>query len=118
MTGTAHSVRIVFSMFWSSLPSLQVICIAFFSLEVFSRMAVSPSKKAFFLDMFNWVDLVAVVPFYVETALSDAVRRLLNSPTTTTTATATVFSRHKALPGPFHRNFLSTRTDTGGPKHA
>ena len=44
---------------------LETICTAFFTLEVFIRVIVCPSKKEFFKDFKNMVDITAVVPYYV-----------------------------------------------------
>jgi len=42
----------------------ETICTAWFTIEFFARLASCPSKRSFFLDFKNLVDLVAVVPYY------------------------------------------------------
>ncbi|XP_055349348.1 uncharacterized protein LOC129596176 [Paramacrobiotus metropolitanus] len=44
---------------------LNTICVVYFSLELIIRFIVCPSKKAFAKNWMNWVDLFAVVPYFV-----------------------------------------------------
>mmetsp|Transcript_24174 Transcript_24174/g.77204 ORF Transcript_24174/g.77204 Transcript_24174/m.77204 type:complete len:410 (-) Transcript_24174:1236-2465(-) len=46
--------------------NIEVVSVAIFSAEFFLRLAVCPSKRRFFLNPINFVDLVAIVPFYLE----------------------------------------------------
>jgi hypothetical protein len=54
------------------LSVLEAVCIAFFTLEVVLRFACTPSWKAYLADFFTWVDLISVIPFYVEIGLPAA----------------------------------------------
>lgn len=40
-------------------------CIAWFVMELGLRLVVSPSKPAFFRAAINWIDLVAIAPYFV-----------------------------------------------------
>ncbi|GAU99091.1 hypothetical protein RvY_10135 [Ramazzottius varieornatus] len=45
---------------------IEAFCTVYFTVELVTRFIVSPIKKKFFLQMRNIIDLLAVVPFYVE----------------------------------------------------
>ncbi len=49
-----------------SLDYLDYICIAYFTLEFFVRVAFCPDKLQFFKAVLNWVDLLSILPFYFE----------------------------------------------------
>lgn len=51
---------------------IEVICISGFTVEVVLRLVSTPSYRAFFTDFFNWIDLMAVLPFYIEQMLDTA----------------------------------------------
>ena len=48
---------------WSACEYVAVTC---FSLELFLRLVSSPSKFIFLQGVMNWVDLIAILPFYVD----------------------------------------------------
>lgn len=48
---------------------LNTICVIYFSLELLLRFTVCPSKKDFCKHWMNWVDLFAVVPYFVTLTL-------------------------------------------------
>jgi len=54
-----------------ALDVIETVCIAVFTLEVLLRLVSTPSCRGFFTDGFNWVDIVSIVPFYLERGLPD-----------------------------------------------
>lgn len=46
--------------------TVEIICIIFFTLEYVLRLCCSPNIKGFLLDAMNFVDFIAILPFYVE----------------------------------------------------
>ncbi|KAK3264175.1 hypothetical protein CYMTET_27068 [Cymbomonas tetramitiformis] len=48
----------------------EAVCIACFTLEAVLRMASCPDKRAYFEDFMNLVDIVAILPFYLELMLN------------------------------------------------
>ena len=45
---------------------LELVCIIVFTLEVAARYYASPTYRAYFCNFMNMVDLVAIVPFFIE----------------------------------------------------
>lgn len=45
---------------------IETCCVFIFTLEYLLRLASCPSKRAFMFNLLNLVDLVAIVPFYME----------------------------------------------------
>lgn len=43
----------------------ETVCTTWFTLELFIRLASCPSKRTFFFDFKNAVDLVAILPYYI-----------------------------------------------------
>ncbi|OQV13427.1 Potassium voltage-gated channel protein Shaker [Hypsibius exemplaris] len=48
---------------------LNTICVIYFSLELILRFVVCPDKKMFAKQLMNWVDLFAVVPYFMTLTL-------------------------------------------------
>ena len=48
-----------------TLAMIETVCIAWFTLEYFIRLAGSPDKLAFLKDGMNIVDVLAILPFFV-----------------------------------------------------
>jgi hypothetical protein len=48
---------------------IQVICVGFFTIELFLRILTTPSLFDFVKDPMNWIDLTAVIPFYITLAI-------------------------------------------------
>ncbi|XP_007238151.3 shaker-related potassium channel tsha2 [Astyanax mexicanus] len=48
---------------------LESLCIAWFSFELLARFFACPSKTAFYKDIMNTIDLVAIAPYFVVLAL-------------------------------------------------
>jgi len=49
---------------------IQVICVGFFTIELFLRILTTPSLFNFVKDLMNWIDVIAVIPFYITIAIS------------------------------------------------
>jgi voltage-gated potassium channel Kch len=49
-----------------SIEVLDFVCITYFSLEFILRIIFAPGKLVFFKSVLNWVDLLAIIPFYLE----------------------------------------------------
>ncbi|XP_069484426.1 potassium voltage-gated channel subfamily A member 3-like [Ambystoma mexicanum] len=43
----------------------ETLCIVWFSFELLVRFAASPSKPAFFRNMMNVIDIVAIIPYFI-----------------------------------------------------
>ena len=48
-----------------TLSVLEGICVAWFTLELLVRFVFCPEKLAFFKKVMNWIDFLAIVPFYI-----------------------------------------------------
>ncbi|XP_058252459.1 shaker-related potassium channel tsha2-like [Hemibagrus wyckioides] len=48
---------------------LETLCIAWFSFEMFMRFISCPSKSAFYKDIMNTIDIVAIVPYFITLGL-------------------------------------------------
>lgn len=48
---------------------LETICVVWFSFELFVRFLACPSKTAFFKDIMNTIDIVAIIPYFVTLGL-------------------------------------------------
>ncbi|CAF0996699.1 unnamed protein product [Rotaria sp. Silwood1] len=59
------SEHICLSYFSSPFHRIQIICIGFFTLELILRLISTPSLSKHFKSFMNWIDIIAVVPFYV-----------------------------------------------------
>jgi len=44
---------------------IEVVCIVWFSIELIARFASCPNKREFWKSIINWIDLAAILPFYI-----------------------------------------------------
>jgi len=51
---------------------IEATCMGIFTLEVVLRVLSCPSWSKFLTDFFNWIDLFAILPFYLELLLPNA----------------------------------------------
>ncbi|KAF7707585.1 hypothetical protein HF521_018803 [Silurus meridionalis] len=54
---------------------LETLCIGWFSFEMFMRFISCPSKFAFYKDIMNTIDIVAIVPYFITLGLELAENR-------------------------------------------
>ena len=45
---------------------LEATCIYIFTVEVCARIFSTPNQRNFWTDFFNWIDILAILPFYIE----------------------------------------------------
>jgi hypothetical protein len=64
-TGAADDTYICHLYFTSAFFLVQMICVGFFTIEFLLRLVSTPSIVEFIKNPMNWIDLLAVVPFYV-----------------------------------------------------
>ncbi|CAF0713846.1 unnamed protein product [Adineta steineri] len=53
------------ALFYSPFFIVQTVCVVFFTTEFFLRIISTPSYRRFLLSFFNWIDLGAIIPYYV-----------------------------------------------------
>uniref|UniRef100_A0A8C0FZ68 BTB domain-containing protein n=1 Tax=Chelonoidis abingdonii TaxID=106734 RepID=A0A8C0FZ68_CHEAB len=59
---------------------VETICICWFSFELVVRFLASPSKPAFFKDIMNMIDFVAIIPYFVALGTEFARQRGVGQP--------------------------------------
>ncbi|XP_067408295.1 potassium voltage-gated channel subfamily A member 7 [Emydura macquarii macquarii] len=59
---------------------VETICICWFSFELAVRFVASPSKPAFFKDIMNMIDFVAIIPYFVALGTEFARQRGVGQP--------------------------------------
>ncbi|CAF2716856.1 unnamed protein product [Rotaria sp. Silwood2] len=70
LSSVQSSEHICLSYFSSPFHRIQIICIAFFTLELILRLLSTPSLSKHFKSFMNWIDIIAVVPFYVNSIVN------------------------------------------------
>ena len=53
------------ALFTSPFFIIQTICVAYFTIEFMLRLISTPSYSRFICSLFNWIDLSAIVPYFV-----------------------------------------------------
>ena len=54
-----------------SLKIIEMICVIWFTIDLAVRFTTTRTKKAFVLGFLNWIDLLSVLPFYLELFTGD-----------------------------------------------
>ncbi|OQR97318.1 Voltage-gated Ion Channel (VIC) Superfamily [Achlya hypogyna] len=49
-----------------ALGVIETICMVLFSADFVVRLVCAPSTREFVLDLFNWIDVASIIPFYLE----------------------------------------------------
>ncbi|XP_053370723.1 potassium voltage-gated channel subfamily C member 3a isoform X1 [Clarias gariepinus] len=69
--GNVTREEVVFEVVTDSwLTYVEGVCVIWFTIEVFTRVIFCPDKAEFFKSSLNIIDFVAILPFYLEVALS------------------------------------------------
>jgi potassium voltage-gated channel Shaker-related subfamily A protein 2 len=53
------------ALFTSPFFIIQTICVIYFTIEFLLRFSSTPSYRRFIFSFFNWVDLSAIIPYFV-----------------------------------------------------
>ena len=67
-TGSNHTQKksyICAAYFLSPFNLIQTMCVSFFTLELILRIISMPSICDFIKNIMNWIDILAIVPFYI-----------------------------------------------------
>ena len=62
----SHSKKNELSSPHPALIWIEIVCIGYFTLEYILRLIFCPDRKKFFKQILNWVDLLSILPFYIE----------------------------------------------------
>jgi voltage-gated potassium channel len=57
---------------WEGWSVIEYIVSIFFTVELITRFSMSANKKIFCTTLMNWIDLLAILPFFFDVALSGA----------------------------------------------
>ena len=52
---------------------VELLCIAWFTLDLLIRLLLCPDKCAFFKSVMNWIDFLSVLPFYMNLVLTKTI---------------------------------------------
>ena len=67
-THKSRTEHICLAYFLSPFSLIQTVCVGFFTIELILRIISMPSICHFIKNIMNWIDIFAVVPFYVTIA--------------------------------------------------
>lgn len=55
-----------YGMFPETFRNIEIVCVSVFALEFVIRVLTVATQKVFWADFLNWVDLVSILPFFIE----------------------------------------------------
>ena len=64
-SSSSSDVHVCWATFSSPFFIIQTICVAYFTIEFLLRLLSTPSYWRFALSIFNWMDLGAIVPYFL-----------------------------------------------------
>ncbi|CAF1104491.1 unnamed protein product [Didymodactylos carnosus] len=67
---TKISYPICAALFYSPFFIIQTIAVSFFTLEFLVRIISTPSYCDFVKSILNWIDLIAIIPYYITVAIT------------------------------------------------
>jgi hypothetical protein len=71
----SNDVYICHGYFTSPFFVIQTICVGFFTIEIFLRIISSPSFIDFIKNLINWIDVLAILPYYISVSIHLAGRQ-------------------------------------------
>lgn len=57
---------------YKTLLIIEGICVAWFTIELTVRLIFCPEKKVFLKNIMNWIDFLAIIPFYISLSFSSS----------------------------------------------
>lgn len=62
---SSEELNVCYAYFASPFFIIQTICVSFFTMEFVIRILSTPSLLEYIKTLTNWIDLIAIIPFYV-----------------------------------------------------
>ena len=62
---------------YKTINIIEAVCATWFTIEYLLRLATCPSKMKFMKDVLNWIDLFAILPFFIAVGLPDRVKSIV-----------------------------------------
>lgn len=78
----------------TSIRIVDYFCNAFFTIEFIVHFAVCPDSKFFFKSFMNLIDLLALIPFYINIALLRVIEDAIVTDSSQTATTATISTQY------------------------
>jgi len=66
---------------------IEIFCVVVFTLELVVRVSSCPSRVRFVMSVMNWIDLVAILPWYIEAIVARVDASTKKSPLTSVSTT-------------------------------
>ncbi|CAF3721442.1 unnamed protein product [Rotaria sp. Silwood1] len=65
ITSSENDIKLCSATFSSPFFIIQTICVSYFIIEFILRLISTPSYYKFILSIYNWLDLCAIVPYFI-----------------------------------------------------
>lgn len=62
---------------YKTINIIEAVCATWFTIEYLLRLMTCPSKTKFMKDVLNWIDLFAILPFFIAVGLPDRVKSIV-----------------------------------------